>query len=181
MNITKWVDSALSGDDKDAAAMVDRENRDAISWFESQRFPPIPSFAGESGAAEYCFDMASMAQNSGIVKEAWAGFHQALYRYLKLDDKKMAGLTCFNLGKVYGVQSNWGMARAMFRQSAFLAKAVGDRKGYAWSLFYLGDACDRLGDKGLCRKHWQESHQEFLEVSPSDARNVKGALEKLDL
>lgn len=179
MNITTWTDGMLTGNDSDVAGMVDKENRAAVAWFDSQHFPPIPTFAGEGGAAEYCFDMASMAQSSGIVKEAWAGFHQALYRFLKLDNKKMAGLTCFNLGKVYGVQNNWEMARAMFRQSAYLAKSTGDRKGYAWSLFYLGDTCERLGDKGLCRKHWQESHEIFLEISPSDARNVQGALEKL--
>lgn len=155
------------------------ESNAAISWFATQKFVPIPTLLGEKGAADYCFDMATIAQNSGILKEAWAGFHLALRRYAKMGDDRMTGLTCFNLGKVYGAQSHWKMAQMMFQHSASVTSRIGEEKGLAWALFYLGDTRQKRGDKSECRYYWLLAQKIFDRVSPGDAKNVETALAKL--
>jgi tetratricopeptide (TPR) repeat protein len=174
-----WSGDDFAGGDSADVELLRSESKAALSWFAAQNFVPIPTALGEKGAAEYCFDMATMAQNSGVWKEAWAGFHQALRRYARLGEDKMTGLTCFNLGKVYGAQSNWRMAELMFRQSAGLASRGGEEKGLAWALFYLGDVRQKRGDKSECRYYWVLAQQIFDRISPGDARNVEAALAKL--
>jgi hypothetical protein len=158
---------------------VKQENDSAISWFEAQHFAPIPKWGGEGVAANYCFDMARQAQDSGKTLEAWAGFHSALRRFGALGDEKMIGLTCFQLGKVYGVQANWSMARLMFLQSAHLAEKIGDRTGFAWSLFYLGDTSDRLGEKAAAREAISMALPIFKQASPGDVPGIENALRRI--
>jgi HEAT repeat protein len=172
----EWKNGVFAGPESERVAA---ENRNAISWFVAQGFPPIPSFGGEAMAAEYCFDMAAQAQQIGNHQEAWAGFHQALRRYLQLDNHKQIALTCFNLGKSYGARENWALAQVMFRQSGCLAGRLGDAKGQAWSAFYLGDTCDRLGDRTACRRYWKKAADLFQTISPQDAQMVRQALAKL--
>lgn len=171
-----WRDGDFADGDETEVGMIRSENRSAIAWFEAQNFPPIPTFAGEKGAADYCFDLAVSAKNSGVVKEAWAGFHQALRRFAAMGDEKMTGLACFNLGQVYGTMGDWPAALLMFRQSAFFAAKVGDEKGLAWSLYYLGDVCVRQGDKAEGRDHWLRAKDIFGRISPENARNLEKAL-----
>jgi tetratricopeptide (TPR) repeat protein len=155
------------------------ENEEAISWFRQQDFVPIPTSMGDKGAAEYCFSMASQAQNSGILQEAWAGFHLALRYFLGLHDEKMIGLTCFRLGQVYGARENWDMAQLMFFQSAYLAREAGDRKGFGWSLFYLGDTYDRLGDRAFARGFVSDALAILVEEAPERVPEVEEALRRL--
>jgi tetratricopeptide (TPR) repeat protein len=175
--VFQWFKNEFSGDDDMQVQMVKKENQSAISWFNAQNFPSIPT--DKSVAAEYCFKMANMAQESGIYKEAWGGFHQALHRYLTLKNEKMTGLTCFNLGKLYGSQQNWKMAQVMFLQSAYLSENIGEENGCAWSLYYLGDVCERLGEKYSCKLYWQKAYTIFQKVSPDDAEKVKKNLSDL--
>jgi len=177
--VFQWSGNDFGGPKQDWVDQVREENRSAISWFDAQGFAPIPTFAGEEGAAEYCFDMASQAQNSGNTQEAWAGFHQALRRFARLQNRKMLGLTCFSLGKVYGVRQNWEMARLMFLQSAYLANETGREEGYAWALFYLGDTSDKLGDKDLAVQFISEALPVFQKASPNDVPGVQAALRRL--
>ena len=158
------------------SSAVGKENKQALAWFDAQNFTPIPTFAGEKGAAEYCFDMASQAKTSGNTKEAWAGFHLALRFYLILSDQKMIGVTCLRLGEVYALLENWKMAYLMFVQSAYLANEIKDKKGYAWSHYYLGDVCIHLGNNNLGENHLLEALQTFKEVSPEESPKIEKAL-----
>jgi len=177
--VFRWSGNDFAGPNKAWVDKVRQENSSAISWFDAQGFTRIPTFAGDAGAAEYCFDMATQAQNSGNVQQAWAGFHQALRRFAHLQNEKMLALTCFNLGKVYGVRQNWEMARLMFLQSAYLANKTGKEDGYAWALFYLGDTSDKLGDKELAIQFMSEALPAFQRVSPNDVPGVQAALRRL--
>ena len=167
------------GPNQDWVNRVRNDNINAIAWFDTQNFVPIPTFAAEEGAAEYCFDMASQAQDSGNTQEAWAGFHQALRRFARLQNERMLGLTCFNLGKVYAVRQDWEMARLMFLQSGYLANKAGKEDGYAWALFYLGDTSDKLGDTELAIQFMSEALPVFQRVSPNDVPGVQAALHRL--
>jgi HEAT repeat protein len=177
--VFKYTGDTWIGSNPKWVNRVQRESDSAIAWFDSQQFVPIPTEGGEYGAATYCFEMASIAQREGGIKEAWAGFHQALRRFLCLNDEKMIGETCFHLGLVYGAQENWEMARLLFLQSAHLAKAIGDQKGYAWSLSYLGDTCDKLGNKPLAKEFLSAALPIFQSVSPEDASKIEKALRRL--
>lgn len=177
--VFEWSKSSFVGSNQALVDKVQHENSSAIVWFNAQHFAPIPTFGGERGAAEYCFDMASQAQGSGIVQEAWAGFHQALRRFAQLQNEKMLGLTCFNLGKVYGNRENWEMAQLMFLQSAYLTNKIGEEKGYAWALSYLGDTSDKLGKTSLAIQFISEALPVFQKVSPGDVPGVNAALRRL--
>jgi len=177
--VFQWSGNDFVGPNQVWVDKVRRENKSAIAWFDAQGFVRVPTSAGEEGAAEYCFDMATQAQNSGITQEAWAGFHQALRRYARLQNERMLGLTCFNLGKVYGVRQDWEMARLMFLQSAYLANKTGKEDGYAWALFYLGDTSDKLGNKDLAIQFLSEALPVFQRVSPNDVSGVRTALRRL--
>jgi tetratricopeptide (TPR) repeat protein len=177
--VFQWSGNDFGGPNQAWVDKMRQESESAITWFDAQGFVRIPTFAEEEGAAEYCFDIASQAQNSGNTKEAWAGFHQALRRYARLQNEKMLGLTCFNLGKVYGVGQDWEMARLMFLQSAYLANRTGKEDGYAWALFNLGDTSDKLGDKELAIQFMSEALPVFQRVSPNDVPGVQAALRRL--
>jgi tetratricopeptide (TPR) repeat protein len=177
--VFQWSGNDFGGPNQAWVDKVRQENETAIAWFDAQGFVRIPTFAGEEGAAEYCFDMASQAQNSGNTQEAWAGFHQALRRYARLQNEKMLGLTCFNLGKVYGLRQDWEMARLMFLQSAYLSNKTGKEDGYAWALFYLGDTSDQLGDKDLAIQFMSEALPIFQRVSPNDVSGIQAAMRRL--
>jgi tetratricopeptide (TPR) repeat protein len=177
--VFQWAANDFVGSNHAWVDKVRQENDSAISWFNAQNFAPIPTFAGEKGAADYCFNMASQAQNSGNIQEAWAGYHQALRRFCSLMDEKMIGLTCFNLGKAYGNRGNWEMAQLMFLHSACLAGQSGEKKGYAWALAYLGDTCERLGNKTLAKQFLSTALLIFKDVSPEDAEGVENNLRRL--
>lgn len=177
--VFQWSGNDFSGQNRAWVDKVRQENRSAISWFDAQGFASIPTFMGEEGAAEYCFDMASMAQNSGNTQEAWAGYHHALLRFTRLQNEKMLALTCFNFGKVYGVHQNWEMARLMFLQSAYLTNKIGDEKGFAHALAYLGDTCNELGDNDMAIQFVEKSIPIFQRVSPSDVDGVRAQLSRL--
>lgn len=91
----------------------------------------------------------------------------------------MLGLTCFNLGKAYGVRQNLEMARLMFLQSAYLANKTGEAKGYAWALCYLGDTSEKLGDKSLAIQFMSEALPIFQKASPNNVAGVQAALRRL--
>jgi HEAT repeat protein len=168
-----------AGPDQTLAEKIRQENKAAIDWFNAQHFVPIPEWGGAGVAANYCFDMACQAQDTGNVREAWAGFHQALWRFYERGDEKMTALTCFHLGKVYGVQEKWELAWLMFRQSAHLSYKIGDQKGYAWSLFFLGDTSDRLGDRSSAKEILSAALPAFRQFSPADAPGIEAALRRL--
>lgn len=177
--VFRWGGSDYEGSNPAQVDKVRQENQSAIKWFNAQNFVPIPTDGGEQVAATYCFDMASIAQNKGLYQEAWAGFHQALRRFAGLNDERMLGLTCFNLGKVYGARDNWEMAQLMFLQSAYLTGKIGDEKGHGWSLAYLGDTSDRVGDKLLATEVISEALSIFKRVSPENVPNLEKALRRL--
>ncbi|MBN1471585.1 MAG: ankyrin repeat domain-containing protein [Syntrophaceae bacterium] len=175
--VFQWSGNDFAGSDQTWVDKVRRENNSAISWFNAQNFVPIPT--DEEVSAKYCFDMALIAQNRGNVKETWAGFHQALRRFARLQDEKMLGLTCFNLGKFYGFKKKWEMARLMFLQSAYLANKTGDEKGYAYALSYLGDTTYKLGNKSLAIKLISTALPIFKRVSLDDVPGVQAALRRI--
>ena len=177
--VFQWSGTGFVGSNQAWVDKLRQENDSAIAWFNAQNFVAIPTFAGERGAAEYCFDMASQAQASGNIQEAWAGYHQALRRFCSLNDEKMIGLTSFNLGKAYGVRKNWEIAQLMFLQSAYFTDKIGDKKGYAWSVFYLSDTCAQLGNKSLARQFILQALPVFRQVSPENVPGIETALRRL--
>jgi HEAT repeat protein len=177
--VFQWSGNVFVGSNQAWIDKLREENDSAIAWFNARNFAPIPTIAGENGAAEYCFDMASQAQNDGNVQEAWAGYHQALRRFCRLNDDKMIGLTSFNLGKVYGIRKDWSMAQLMFLESAYLTDRIGDKKGCAWSLFYLSDTCLQLGNKPLAMQFLSLALPVFREVLPQEVPGVEKALSRL--
>ncbi|MDR2720222.1 MAG: ankyrin repeat domain-containing protein, partial [Nitrososphaerota archaeon] len=109
-SVFEYSGSEYIGANQEWVRKINQESSNAITWFNAQKFVPIPTWGGLQVEAQYCYDMAIQAQNTGNVQEAWAGFHQALQRYCRLyysSSSKMVGLSCFNLGKVYGVNKNW--------------------------------------------------------------------------
>ena len=176
--VFKYSGGEYIGTNQEWVKKIKQESRDAIAWFNAQNFVPIPAL-GLKIEAEYCFDMALQAQNAGIIKEAWVGFHQALQRYCRLNDSKMIARSCFNLGKVYGVNKNWELAMLMFLHSVYITKKLGDQKGFAWSVFYLGDVMSNLGDKVTAKRFLTEALPVFQQVLPDDVAGVETCIRRL--
>lgn len=176
--VFEWSNSEYVGANQEWVRKINQESRNAIAWFNAQKFVPIPTWGGLSVEAEYLYSMAIQAQNAGIVQEAWAGFYQALQRYCRLNDNKKIGLTCFNLGKVYGIRKNWELAMLMFLQSVYITKKLGDQKGFAWSVFYLGDVMGNLGDKATAKLFLTEVLSVFREVLPENVAGVEACIHR---
>jgi len=178
--VFEWSGSGYTGKNQEWARKIQHESNDAIAWFTAQNFAPIPTWGGLKVEAEYCFNMAAQAQDAGIIQEAWAGFYQALIRYCRLNDSKNISLTCFNLGKVYGVRQNWELAMLMFLHSVYLTMKLGDQKGYAWSVFYLSDAVDNLGDSATAKLFLaKEALPVFQRVLPENVADVESCIRRL--
>ena len=177
--VFEWSSGDYAGANQEWVGKIKRESSAAIAWFNSQNFVPIPSLGDPQLEADYCYSMAEQAQNAGIIQEAWAGFYQALQRYCRLNDSMKIGSTCFNLGKVYGVLKNWEMAMLMFLHGVHITKKLGDQKGFAWSLFYLGDVMSNLGDKATAKLFFAEALPVFRQVLPENAAGVEAAIRRL--
>ena len=173
------ANSMFYGTYENCPAKLWNDNLSAAAWFNSQNFVAPPTFAGEEGAAEYFFNLSAEAQKSGNFQEAWAGYHQALKRFFVMNNEKMLALTCFNLGKVYGTRKDWEIAQLLFLESTYLSNKIQDKKGYAWSLFYLGDTCEKLNNPALARRFISEALPLFKEVIPEDVEGVEEALVRL--
>lgn len=111
--VFEWSDYAFHHS-SDTRRIIGDEHKRALAWFKQQPFAPLPTAMGDEFVAEYCFDMAYQAQTSGNLQEAWAGYYQALERWLKLGNEKMVATTCWRLGQVYAARGQPDVAILFF-------------------------------------------------------------------
>jgi hypothetical protein len=159
---------------------VREDNKSAIEWFEAQNFAPLPVGMGEAFVAEYCYDMAYQAQTTANLQEAWAGYHQALRRYLQLGNRERVAMTSWRLGQVRHAQEQLYLAQLYLLHSAYLARRIGNKQQYAWALTDLGKVFKDSGSATLTRHLWENALGVFHEVSPDDASWLEKALGELE-
>jgi len=184
--VFEWSDNVFHHS-SDTGRIIDGEHKRAVAWFNQQPFASMPTGMGDRFVAEYCFDMAHQAQTSGNLQEAWAGYYQALERWLNLGNEKMVATTCWRLGQVYAARGQPDVAILFFIHSAYLNKELNNRQGYAWALFHLGHAFKDLKTKNpheypsdvVTKYLWMEALNVFRKVSPDDASELERVLQGL--
>jgi len=174
-----WSGNNFVGGNRIWIDKIQKDHNSAISWFNAQNFVPLPTSMGEEVVANYCFDLAYRAQTSNILQEAWAGYHQAIRRFLSFNDEKMIAITCWRLGQVYGARKNLDLAQLFFLHSAHLTKKIGELKGYGWALAYLGLSCKDKGNVAMGKSFWIEALNVFRKVSPDDASKLEKLLQNV--
>ena len=165
---TRWADE------------IRNENEAAFEWLTQQNFPAPPASSGLKEAADQHLIQANLSQAGGDLQAAWAGYHQALRLYLNLNEDRLVGSTCLKLGESYLAMDKHELAFLCFNQSNYLATQHGDQKGRAWSLFRLGQVCQRLGNLVLARQFLQKAAFLAGKVLPVEATKFEEALSQLD-
>jgi HEAT repeat protein len=177
--VFEWSGNDFMGKDSVCLDQVRADHRGAIAWFKAQDFAPLPTSMGEEFVAEYCFDMAFQAQSSGNLQEAWAGYHQALERFLNLNLEKMTAMTCWRLGQVYGARKQFDLGSLFLTQSAYLSKKLGNEQGYAWALYCLGQVFEDQGSRTLTKYVWTEALSRLQRISPDDASKLEKEIARI--
>jgi len=91
----------------------------------------------------------------------------------------MISLTCYHLGRAYGALGHWLLCLLLFMQSASLTRSAGDSKGYGMSLFNLGIANSKLGEKAWARDYLELAVSTLRQASPEDSTSAEKALRQL--
>jgi hypothetical protein len=67
----------------------------------------------------------------------------------------------------------------MFLHSVYITKKLGDKVGFAWSVFYLGDVMNNLGDKASAKLFFTEALPIFREVLPENVAAVEANIRRV--
>jgi HEAT repeat protein len=170
--LLEWRDGQfVSMIDPSVARDLNEKHRAAKAWFRGQNFF-IPLGMGEEFVAEYLYRMGLQARQAGIVQEAWGGLHEALEKYLALNNQQKIAGCCHSLGLVYGLKNDLWLANALFRQAAYLFKACETEDDEAWALTYLGKSSSDLGQKSIACEAYEMAQRIFQRTDPAQADKV---------
>jgi hypothetical protein len=179
--VFEWQGNRFTSENPDWATRIQEESDSAIVWFKAQNFVPPPSTAqnGEGFVAVWYFEMAKIAERQNIVKEAWAGFHISLRKFLALEDESHVASTCYHLGQVCGGGlARPDLAQLFFAHSAYLNRKTGNKEGLGWALVFVGKTAEDQGDIPVAIKFWRQAVAVLREVAPNEAAKVEKSIER---